>query len=69
MTKGVPNTLRICIICEQSYAPTSGPQKYCIVCRPMVRTEYNKDWARRNPNQKRLIDRRASIASQNTIGL
>jgi hypothetical protein len=25
----------------------------------MVRTEYNKDWARRNPNQKRLIDKRA----------
>jgi hypothetical protein len=59
MTKGVPPNPRACHRCGQSYQPTSGPQKYCSDCRPFIRSAYNKDWRKRHPDQRRLINRRA----------
>ena len=59
MTKGVPPNPRTCRLCGQSYQPTSGPQKYCNDCRPVMRYAYNKDWRTRYPDQKRLNDKRA----------
>ena len=59
MTKGVPPNPRACQRCGQSYRPTSGPQKYCSDCYPIIRSAYNKEWKRRHPDQRRLIDKRA----------
>jgi len=59
MTKGVPPNPRTCLRCRQTYQPASGRQKYCDSCQPIVRQGYNKDWRMRNPDQRRLIDKRA----------
>jgi hypothetical protein len=59
MTKGVPPNPRTCLRCEQTYRPTSGPQKYCDNCQPIMRYAYSKDWRMRHPDQRRLINKRA----------
>jgi len=59
MTKGVPPNPRTCNRCGLRYQPTSGPQKYCNSCRPIMFYVYNKNWRTRHPDQRRLIDKRA----------
>jgi len=59
MTKGVPKSDRLCNRCRRSYKPTSGPQKYCRECIPIIKAEHNKDWRKKHPEQRRLIDLRA----------
>lgn len=57
--QGVPANPRACIRCGQSYQPASGPQKYCVLCQPIVRQVYSIEWGRRNPERRRMIDQRA----------
>lgn len=59
MTKGIPAHPRSCLRCSQTYRPTSGPQKYCVSCIPIMHRVYSQEWRRRNPDQRKLIDKRA----------
>ncbi len=58
MTKGVPHHSRTCIRCEQSYQPLSGPQRYCSSCMPIMKRVYSREWRRRNPERRKMIDKR-----------
>jgi len=59
MTKGVPSQPRRCLRCGQTYRPTSGPQRYCVQCRPIMHKVYAGQWAKRHPKRRREIDERA----------
>ncbi len=58
MTKGVPSNPRTCLRCGLPYQPSSGPQMYCINCRPAIRNEYSKRWRNEHPERRRLIDQK-----------
>ena len=31
---------RVCVVCEKTYTPTGPTQKYCLVCKKIVKKEY-----------------------------
>ncbi len=59
MTKGVPSGPRTCVRCGNQYQPTSGSQRYCVSCKPIMRKVYASEWSRRNPNRRKQITKRA----------
>jgi len=59
MTKGVPSQPRACVRCGQPYHPASGPQRYCVQCRPIMHKVYASEWGRRNPERRKQINERS----------
>ena len=59
MTKGVPSSPRVCIRCNKPYQPTSGSQRYCVACRPIMMKVYASEWSRRNLGRRKWITKRA----------
>ena len=59
MTRGVPSQQRTCVRCGKIYQPSSGPQRYCAECQPIMHKVYWGQWRRRHPERRKKIDEKS----------